>query len=577
MSTQQAPSPQQMPIDVAPQTSATSEQQAQQIVLNQWEDDLCSIMRARMPGVVVQSLEEERVIDSIIRITQWMYQHRMGLRKISVWSPVSSYEYNNIRKPEATSATRKDFFPLLKEFAEAGSSDEMQRRAETLVLCDVSHLLGEGQPGNIRMMRECLDSIRGTYRTIVILGRGWEIPDEIAADLKLTEFELPTVKELERELSPIVAKFQNAPEYQRAGVRLDAALVAPFSRACAGLTEMETRSLLSLSVARFRGFDARSVDMALKEKAQLVRRSNVLEYVTPKRVLADVGGLERVKSWINEYDSIYSDMEAAKKYGLRPASGVVYLGIPGCGKSLLAEALAGHWRLPLLKLDVGKLFGSLVGQSEANVDQMIRLAKACRPCIVFIDEIEKALGGSGGELDGGTSSRVKGKLLTWLQEKPEEIFVVATANDVKAFNKTPELLRAGRFDSIFFVDLPDKRSRIEILSIHLRKRGHNIPLDSLVEAAGEARGYSGAELEVVVQTAIRAAFNSKPRPEHPTSEQLQAAIRTVVPLSHSMGESIRALRDWAKGGKAIPAGATLEDDKSDDAAFTAKGLPMVRE
>ena len=207
---------------------------------------------------------------------------------------------------------------------------------------------------------------------------------------------------------------------------------------------------------------------------------------------------------------------------------------------------------------------------------MISLAKAVGDCVVFIDELDKALGGSGGEMDGGTSSRVKGKLLTWLQEKPVGVFVVATANDIKKFESSPELIRAQRFDKIFFVDLPDMRTRIEILSIHLRAAGHNIPADDLVAPAKASRGYSGAELEVAVQNALRTAFNTTPRPLHPTGEMLVDGIKKQKPLSETMKEPIKRLRDWCKEGRALPAGSTLEDDESSDGqSFKDKGLPIV--
>jgi ATP-dependent 26S proteasome regulatory subunit len=546
------------------------------VTLNPWEDELCSLIRARRPGVIIRSLEEERVMDSLVRVAQWLYQNRMGLRQITVWSPVTQRKYPNIRTPKVIETTqRQPFFATLQAFRVPDEPDTPPR-GEMLVVCDAGHEI-EKQPTNTRQVRETLAAISGTYRTLIFLGQGFDVPDEIASDLKVMDFELPTAKELENILSPVIALYSENPQYKRQDVKIEPACLPNFSRACAGLSEMEARGILNLSVARFRAFDSRSVTMALREKAQVVRRSNVLEYVTPQKNLSDIGGLERVKGWIGEYDTLYKDLEAARTYGLRPASGMLLIGVPGTGKTLTADALAGHWQLPLLKLDIGKLFGSLVGQSEGNVDAMIRLAKACRPCLVMCDEIEKALGGSGGELDGGTSARVKGKLLTWLQEKPDDIFVVATANDITAFNRTPELLRAGRFDNIFFVDLPDKRSRIEILAIHTRKRGHAMPLDELVLAASAARGYSGAELEVAVQTALRTAFNTDPRPKHPTAEMLVNAITNMVPLSKSMSGPVSALRAWVKEGRAIPAGATLEDDKADEAAFKAQGLPLVAE
>jgi len=546
-----------------------SEAAVARITLTPWEDDLCSIVRARQPGIVIQSLEEERVLDSVIKVAQWMVERQVGKRELVVWSGVSSKRINVENPEDVGSVEHQEFFPLLREFM-SGEAD----RGSFLILCDAGHELEA--PTNVRILRECLNVIRGTLRTIIFIGKAGDIPDEVAADLTVLKYELPTAQDLENTLKPLVEQYQQTSHYKNIGVEIQDSALPPFARACAGLTEIEARGLFSLSISRFRGFDGRAVDMALKEKAQVVRRSNVLEYRTSKKNLDSIGGLENIKAWIHGYDSLFSQVDDAKAYGLRPASGLLLVGISGCGKSLTAECLAGHLRLPLLMLDVGKLFGSLVGQSEQNVDQMIGLAKACAPCLIFLDELDKGLGGSTGELDGGTSTRVKGKLLTWLQEKPDDVFVVATANDVKKFEQSPELIRAGRFDSVFFCDLPDLRTRIEILSIHLRAAGHNIPADDLVSPAKASRGYSGAELEVAVQNALRIAFNSTPRPLHPTSEMLVEGIKKQKPLSETMKEPIKRLRDWCKEGRAFPAGTTLEDDEaSDGASLKDRGLPIV--
>jgi len=553
--------------------------------LTEWEVNLCSIIRARQPGIVIQSMEEQRVLDSVIKVLQWMALKRLGARELVVWSPVSSRKIpiNDPSKEEALEW--QEFFPTLKDFRDQGADtdDAEQPRRAVLVLADCEHELN--QPSALRLLRETLWAIRSTTRAVIILGKPFDIPDEIAPDLTVLPFDLPTAEDLKNILYPMLKVYKEAEAYARVKIEDNAA--PQFARACAGLSEIEARGLLGLSIARFEAFDFRAVDMALREKANIVRRSNVLEYKTCAGGLQDIGGLENLKNWIKEQDDILTQVEDAKAYGLRLAKGLLLVGIPGSGKSLTAEMLAAHWRLPLLIFDVGRAFGSLVGQSEANVDQVISLAKACRPCVVFIDEIEKALGGSGGELDGGTSARVKGKLLTWLQTKPDDVFVVATANDVTKFNSTPELIRAGRFDRVFFVDLPDLRSRLEILAIHYRKAvqaakasgkcalPEQIPADVLMEAAKISRGYSGAELEVCVQTAIRAAFNAKPRLVVPTSDMLAAAVRAQKPLSQTMKESIRVLREWCADGRALPAGATLEDDAKDSKGLEQHGLPIL--
>jgi ATP-dependent 26S proteasome regulatory subunit len=499
-----------------------------------------------------------------------------------LWSPVSLRSID-IAEPKPVERDYMDFFKMVKAFKDNVGTDKEQVSA-VLCLCDAGHLLSA--PNNLRLLRETLWSIRGSNRTIIFMGHPFEIPPQIAPDLNVQTFELPTAKELQIILEPSVAAWKKVPAFAK--LNIDMTMVPKFARACAGLTEIETRGLLGFSVARYEAFDARAVDLALQEKAQIVKRSNVLEYKVCHGGLDSVGGLQNVKNWIKEQDDIFKDADAARAAGQKLSKGLLLIGCPGTGKSLMAEMLPAHWSIPLLEFDVGRAFGSLIGQSESNIDQMISLAKACAPCVVAVDEIEKALGGGGGEMDGGTSARVKGKLLTWLQEKPDDVFVVATANDVTKFESSPELIRAGRFDLVAFVDLPDFKSRLEILAIKYKqaveyaKSGatkstlkETLSADTIMAAAQASRGYSGAELEVIVQRALRFAFNAKPRLTQPTSEMFLAAVKAVKPLSLTMEESIKALRAWAADGRAVPAGATIEDDKDDVKALENEGLPQL--
>lgn len=229
-----------------------------------------------------------------------------------------------------------------------------------------------------------------------------------------------------------------------------------------------------------------------------------------------------------------------------------------CGKSYICQALAHAWQLPLLRFEVGSAFGSLVGESEKNIRRMQEMAEALKPCVVMIDEIEKALGSDSN--DGGTTARVKGSLLTWLQEKSTEIFVVATANDVTKFNQQPEMIRAGRFDAKFFVDLPDAKTRLDVFKIHLGKRGHEVDDEQLASVVKATKNYSPAEIEVICKDAINEAFCQDPRPKTVTPELLVQAARLNTPLYKTMEESIKKLRDWCKEGRARRAGLTTEDD-----------------
>jgi SpoVK/Ycf46/Vps4 family AAA+-type ATPase len=251
---------------------------------------------------------------------------------------------------------------------------------------------------------------------------------------------------------------------------------------------------------------------------------------------------------------------------LKLPSGLLLLGVSGTGKSLTSEAIAAHWQLPLLNFDVGRAFGGVLGETESNIREVIAVAEATAPCVLRIDEIEKGLGGD--SLDGGTSQRVLATLLNWLENKPENVFVIATANDIRALSKRPELLQ--RFSESFFVDLPDMRSRIEILSIHLAPK-HSIPADDLVDIAKVLKGYSGREIRNVVRKGLAAAFKSGAK--HPSCSQMMAAAKLIVPTSHTLREQITELRKWCLDGRAIPAGATLEADNKDEQSFKVDGLP----
>lgn len=552
------------------------------VKLTDWEDHVCAIIRSRQPGIVIQTVEEKRALNSVTRILQYMAQRKLGVRELIVWSEVGVTTINVLDPSKQAVLDKQDFFPTLKKFKdEVGTKEDPTKRA--LVLVDAAHFLNK--EANLRLVRETLFAIRGTYRTLFFMGAPFDCPPSIAADLNIQKFELPTVTELYPILEDMIKDYAKHPSFKNK-MNADPAFIATFSRACSGLTVTEARGLISLSLSRYETFDARAVELALKEKSQIVKRSNIVTYKTCHGGLKSVGGLHNVKQWIVEQDTVFNDYEAARAGGLQLAKGLLLTGIPGTGKTLLAEMLGAHWSLPLLILDVGSLFGGIVGQSEGNVNAFVELAKACAPCVVLIDEIEKALGGMGGETDGGTTARVKGKLLTWLQEKPEDVFVVATANDVTKFEASPELIRAGRFDLVSFVDLPDLKARLEILGIHYERAvqyakggtakctlADKISADVLLPTAKATRGYSGAELQAIVKRALRFSFNEKLK--QPTAEHFVKAAQLTKPISVTMKEAISKLRAWCKDGRAVPAGATIEDDAQDTAAFESDGVPEL--
>ena len=323
--------------------------------------------------------------------------------------------------------------------------------------------------------------------------------------------------------------------------------------AARGLTWNEAENAFALALMRDREHVAAMPVTVQGEKTTRVRTSGLLDLVTPAETLDDVGGLAALKAWLGRQGALLAGAADALGWGFAPRDlpkGVLLLGVPGTGKSLAARAIAGTWRLPLLRLEMARVLGSLVGQSEARTSGTLRLAEAMAPCVLHVDEMEKALAGAGaGHLDSGVTSRVVGALLTWLQERglgrggvPAPVFVVATANRVEAL--PPELFRPGRFDQVFFLDLPDPAERRTVLEIHLRARRQTVAEGALEQLASQTEGYSAAELEQVVKIACLTAFQDGGR--RVTVEDLEAARPTVTPLAESRGEELGALRHWAR-------------------------------
>ena len=279
------------------------------------------------------------------------------------------------------------------------------------------------------------------------------------------------------------------------------------------------------------------------EKEQIIRKSGILDYFPKNENLKDVGGMEVLKNWLFKRQKAYE--KKARDFGLQEPKGLLLLGVPGCGKSLTAKTIASFWNMPLLRLDIGKVFQGLVGSSEDNIRKAIATAEAVAPCVLWIDEIEKGLSGvqSSGATDGGVTSRIFSTILTWMQEKTSPVFVVATANNINLL--PPELLRKGRFDEIFFVDLPNEEERRKIFEIHLRKKKQNVQTFPLEMLSKKTNGFNGAEIEECIKEAMFAAYVDNPENPKLEAKYLMDAINKTVPLSTTMKEQISALRQWA--------------------------------
>jgi SpoVK/Ycf46/Vps4 family AAA+-type ATPase len=317
-----------------------------------------------------------------------------------------------------------------------------------------------------------------------------------------------------------------------------------------GLTINEAENVFAKTLVQTGGLSEKDVPIILSEKEQIIRKSGMLEYYRASEEFGNVGGMGELKDWLRKRKSAFS--ADARSFGLPNPKGALLIGVQGCGKSLCAKALASLWKVPLLRLDLGKVFSSLVGSSEENVRQAVQIAESVAPAILWVDEIEKAFSGtqSSSFSDAGTTSRVFGTFITWLQEKTAPVFVIATANNISQL--PPELLRKGRFDEIFFVDLPDREDRAEIFRIHITKRDRDPNNFDLQKLAAETDGFSGAEIEEAVTASLFDVFDNN---TDLTTEGLLQSVHATVPLYTTMKEDIEKTREWAKE-RARPASIT---------------------
>ncbi|MHC4354087.1 MAG: AAA family ATPase, partial [Planctomycetota bacterium] len=382
--------------------------------------------------------------------------------------------------------------------------------------------------------------MQNTFKTIIIVSPMFEIPPELEKDLTVVDFDLPRENDFATLLGRIIEEVKDNPKLN---VKVNSETREQIVHALLGLTLAEAENVLAKALVQHRSLAKKSLEVIHSEKKQIIRKSGLLEYYDAEEDMNSIGGLDALKDWLRKRSVAFTDQ--ARAFGLPAPKGVLLLGVQGCGKSLMAKTISNTWQLPLLRFDVGRVFGSLVGSSEQNIRRAIKVAESVAPVVFWVDEIDKAFRGSrgsGASTDGGTSARVFGTFLTWLSEKQEPVFVVSTANDVSML--PPELLRKGRFDEIFFVDLPAFAERKEIFHVHLAKRKMD-PLEFDLDVLSNASsGYSGAEIEEAIISALFDAFYRK---EEVSTEKLLSGVQQTVPLSKTMSEDVESLRKWAEG------------------------------
>lgn len=482
-----------------------------------------TMIEAAYPALYLVSFEEDRVESGLRAMAE-----RRGANFVS-WSSASGLtRFQGPRRMPLRAATADPMEALL---------DLRQMSGPLVVVLKDFHPFLE-QHRIVRALRETIRTPSPSPRTFVLLSPRATIPVELEKELSVLDVPLPEGKELRTVLIDLLKQIRRDDSAEVALNRDEAELLVQAAR---GLTLREARYAFARAVAHDGRLAVEDIQLVLDEKKQIIRKSGLLDYYPPDASLASVGGLSALKAWLAQRKDAFSD--AARAFGVARPKGLLLLGVQGCGKSLTARAIASEWALPLLRLEMGRIYGSLVGSSEDNLRRAIQVAESIAPAVLWLDELEKGVAGSqaSGQSDGGVAARVFGSLLTWMQEKTAPVFVVATANRIDAL--PPELLRKGRFDEIFFVDLPSHEERAQIFSVHLTARGRapdDFDLDAL---SVESCGYSGAEIEQAVNDALYVAFHGGQPLETAT---LQAALRATVPLSQTLGEEIQRLRAWAR-------------------------------
>ena len=391
----------------------------------------------------------------------------------------------------------------------------------------------------IRKLREVAQALSDSYKTLVITSPQMDIASELEKDISVLDYPLPGVPEFDALLTRICEDVTAA---TRTKIGLDGQHRERLVQAALGLTLQEAENVFAKTIVNDGKLDADDVSVVFSEKQQIIRKSGLLEYYASQTQAGDVGGLDSLKEWLTKRSLAFSSR--ARAFGLPCPKGVLLVGVQGCGKSLSAKAVSRMWDMPLLRFDVGRMFASLVGSSEENIRRAIAVAESIAPAVLWVDEIDKAFSGSQGSAntDGGTTARVMSTFLTWLSEKQKPVFVLATANNITQL--PPELLRKGRLDEIFFVDLPNAVERRQVFEIHIRKRGRDPAAFDLEQLAAAADGFSGAEIEEATISALYDVFYLGK--ELATADILKS-IQETVPLSKTMAEEINALRTWAQG------------------------------
>lgn len=487
------------------------------------KEELNILIKAQYPLIYLVTSEEDRAEESIATIVNESSSQEH--RRVYLWTVTRGIvEYS---QQGSQSVQHNTVSP------EAAIEWVIRQKEAGIYIFKDLHPYLESPPVT-RWLRDAIATFKGTDKIIILMSPYQQTPLELEKDLVVLDFPLPQAHELDEVLERALKQSKRK--------QLSPEVKEKLRRAALGLTIDEAEKVYRKAQIKAGQLTENEVEIVLSEKKQLIRRNGILDYMEEDETINGVGGLEELKHWLKQRSEAFS--EKARAYGLPQPKGMLILGVPGCGKSLIAKTTSKLWGLPLLRLDMGRVYdGSTVGKSEANLRSALKTAESISPAILFIDELDKAFAGSAGsaDSDGGTSSRIFGSFLTWMQEKTSPVFVMATANRIERLPS--EFLRKGRFDEIFFVDLPSVAEREAIFRIHLTKRRSDINRFDTEELAKTSEGFSGAEIEQAIIAAMYEAF-AQDREFHQLD--IIAAIKSTLPLSRTMTEQVTALRDWAR-------------------------------
>lgn len=483
-----------------------------------FNDELALFLKARYPIIYINTVEEDRV-EYVIR-----QNIKTNLnRSIYSWDFVDGYTNN----PNNKGFAKRNPLQAL-ELVERLNSET----PAVFLLKDFNRFLTDLSIS--RKLRNIGRILRLQPKTIIIIGSELTIPKELQDLITVIEFQLPLKNEINQELERLINSLN---------LKVNSELFEILASACQGLSLERIRRVLSKIIATYKTIDENSINVLLSEKKQIIQQTEILEYYSVREKIDNLGGLDNLKDWLKKRKSAFSLQ--ASNYGLPTPRGLLLIGIQGTGKSLTAKAIANDWQLPLLKLDVGKLFGGIVGESESRLRQMIHLAETISPCILWIDEIEKAFSNTDSKGDSGTSNRVLATFTSWLSEKIKPVFVISTANNIDLLPL--EIIRKGRFDEIFFLDLPKKEEREDIFKIHLQEFRPNSWKSFDYSILGKAsESLSGAEIRQSIIEGMYHAFYEK---REFVTEDICKALNELIPLANLESEQMIRLQNWASSGR----------------------------